>query len=112
MFEQKPLMADRRSKYYKKQVEALRESQEEAIPEEPESGRAMVLNLAIQINLVQTQEMIGAKRDFLFKFIEQEVAALRHQVAQEQNYESKILRRLVEMQGLLLKRKPFKRGSY
>ena len=33
--------------------------------------------------------MIGAKRDFFFKFIEQEVAALRYQVAQELNYESK-----------------------
>ena len=43
LLEQKTLMADRRSKYYKQQVEALREAQKEAIPEEPESTRAMVL---------------------------------------------------------------------
>ena len=60
-------MADRRSKYYKKQVEALRESQEEAIPEEPESGRAMVLNLSIRTNETQTQEMIGEKKRFLLQ---------------------------------------------
>ena len=64
LFEQKTLMSDRRTKYYKQQVLALREAQEEAIPEEPESGRDMVLNLSIRINEVQTQEMIGAKRDF------------------------------------------------
>ena len=81
-------MADRRSKYYEQQVLALREAQEEAIAEEPESGKAMVLNLSIQIDKAQTQEMIGAKRYFFFKFIEQEVAALRYQVAQEQNHGS------------------------
>ena len=59
------------------------------IPEEPETGKAMVLNLSIRINKAQTQEMIGAKRDFFFKFIEKEVAALRYQEAQEHNYEQK-----------------------
>ena len=49
----------------------------------------MVLNLSIRINEAQTQEMIGAKRDFFFKFIEKEVAELRYQVAQEHNYEQK-----------------------
>ena len=49
----------------------------------------MVLNLSIRINEAQTQEMIGAKRDFFFKFIDKEVAALRYQVAQECNYEQK-----------------------
>ena len=34
-------------------------------------------------------KMIGVKRDFFFKFIEKEVAALRYQVAQERNYEQK-----------------------
>ena len=34
LFEQKNLMADRRYKYYEQQLEALREIQEEAIPEE------------------------------------------------------------------------------
>ena len=43
----------------------------------------MVLNLSITINEAQTQEMIGAKRDFFFKFIKKDVAALRYQVAQE-----------------------------
>ena len=32
------------------------------------------------INEAQTQEMIGAKRDFFFKFIEKEVVALRYKV--------------------------------
>ena len=49
----------------------------------------MVLNLSIRINEAQTQKVIGAKRDFFFKFIEQEVIALRYQVAQERNYETK-----------------------
>ena len=64
-------MSDRRAKYYQQQVIALREAQEEAIAEEP------------------AKEMIGAKRDFYFKFIEQEVIALRYQVAQERNYKVK-----------------------
>ena len=63
LFEQKTLMSDRRTKYYKQQVLALREAQEEAIPEEPESGRDMALNLSIRINKAQPQEMIGAKHD-------------------------------------------------
>ena len=64
LFEQKILMADRRSKYYEQQVLALREAQEEAIPEEPESEWAIVLNLSIRIDKAQTQEMIGSKCDF------------------------------------------------
>ena len=67
LFEQKSLIADRRSKYYEQQVLALREAQEEAPPENPESGRDMVLNISIRINEAQTQEMIGAKRDFFFQ---------------------------------------------
>ena len=51
-------MNDRRAKYYEQQVLALREAQEGAIPEEPESGRDMVLNLSIRINEARTQEMI------------------------------------------------------
>jgi len=50
LFEQKTLMADRRSKYYEHQVEVLQKAQEEAIPEEPVSGRDMVLDLSIRIN--------------------------------------------------------------
>ena len=63
LFEQKTLMADRRSKYYEEQVEAFIEAQEEAIPEERESGRVVVLNLSIRENEAQTQEMIGAERE-------------------------------------------------
>ena len=82
LFEQKTLMSDRRAKCYEQQVLALREAQEEAIPEEPESGRDMVLNLAIRINKAETREMIETKCDFFFKFIEQEVIAMRYQMAQ------------------------------
>ena len=89
LFEQKTLMVDRRSKYYEEQVQALREAKEEAVKGEPENGRAMVLNLSIRINEAQTQEMIGAKIDFFFNFIEKEVAALRYQIAQERNYDQK-----------------------
>ena len=49
----------------------------------------MVLNLAIRINKAETREMIETKCDFFFKFIEQEVIAVRYQVAQERNYETK-----------------------
>ena len=69
----------------------------------------MVLNLSIRINEAQTQEMIGAKRDFFFKFIEQEVIALRYQVAQERNYETKNPKKLVEAKGLLHIMKPLRR---
>ena len=82
-------MPERRSKYYEQQVIALKEAQDEAIAEEPATGRDMVLNLSVRINEAQTLEMIGAKRDFYLKFIEQEVIALRYQVAQERNYETK-----------------------
>ena len=41
----------------------MREAQEKAIPEERESGRAIVLNLSIRENEAQTKEMIGAKRE-------------------------------------------------
>ena len=109
LFEQKSLIADRRSKYYEQQVLALREAQEEASPENPESGRDMVLNISIRINETQTQEMIGAKRDFFFKFIEQEVSVLMYQVAQEQIISQKIIRELVEVKGLSLRRKPLKK---
>ena len=50
LFEQKTLMSDRRAKYHKQQVVALREAQEEAIAEEPATGRDMVLNLSVRIN--------------------------------------------------------------
>ena len=73
LFEQKTLMSDRRAKYYEQQVVALREAQEEAIAEEPATGRDMVLNLSVRINKAQTKEMTRVKRDFYFKFIEQEV---------------------------------------
>ena len=76
-------MPERRSKYYEQQVIALKEAQE------PATRRDMVLNLSVCINEAQTMEMIGAKRDFYLKFIEQEVIALRYQVAQERNYETK-----------------------
>ena len=66
LFEQKTLMSDRRAKYYEQQVIALREAQDEAIPEGPATGRETVLNLSICINEAQTQEMIGAKREFTF----------------------------------------------
>ena len=49
----------------------------------------MVLNLSVRINEAQTKEMVGAKREFYFKFIEQKVVALRYQVAQERNIEVK-----------------------
>ena len=52
LFEQKTLMADRRSKYYEQQVEALREAQDEAVPQVPENGREMVLNLSVRKNEV------------------------------------------------------------
>lgn len=86
LFEQKTLMPDRRSKYYEQQVVALREAQEEAIAKEPSTGRDMVFNLYVRINEAQTKEMVGAKREFYFKFIEHDVVALRYQVAQERNY--------------------------
>ena len=38
-------------------------------------------------------EMVGAKRDFYLKVIEQEVIALRYQVAQERNYETKSVKK-------------------
>ena len=55
LFEQKTLMVDRHSKYYEEQVKALREAQEEAVEGEPESCRAMVLNLSIRINEAQAK---------------------------------------------------------
>ena len=76
LLEQKTLMPDRRSKYYEQQVIALKEAQDEAIAEESATGRDMVLNLSVRLNEAQTLEMIGAKRDFYLKFIEQEVIAL------------------------------------
>ena len=42
--------------------------------------------------------MIGAKRDFFFKFIEKEVAALRYHVAQERNHEQKNSKKTVGSQ--------------
>ena len=59
------------------------------IPEEPATDRDMVLNLSVRINETQTQEIIRAKRDLYFKFIEQQVIVLRYQVGQERNYETK-----------------------
>ena len=45
LFEQKCLIAERRSKYYELQVQALQENMDEAVPEALENGREMVLNL-------------------------------------------------------------------
>ena len=59
LFEQKTIMVDRRSKYYEQQVQALREAQDEVVPEAPGSGREMVLNLSVRINEIQAQEMIS-----------------------------------------------------
>ena len=90
LFEQKTLMSDHRAKYCEQEVIALREAHEEAIAEETATGRDMVLNLSVRINEAQTKEMIGAKRDFYFKFIEQEVIALRYPVVPgERNSEKK-----------------------
>ena len=39
LFEHKCLMADRQSKYYELQVQAMREARDEVVPEVPENGR-------------------------------------------------------------------------
>ena len=57
-FEQKTLMADRRSKYYEQRVQALRKAQDEVVPAAPGSGRERVLNLSVRINEVQAKEII------------------------------------------------------
>ena len=82
-------MADWRSKHYKQQVQALREAQEEVVPEAPLNGRAMALDLSVRINEDQAQDMIEAKRSFFFSFIEKEFAALRYQLAQKRNFDKK-----------------------
>ena len=38
---------------------------------------------------MKPKHMIGVKRDFFFKSIEQEVVALIYKVAQERNYDTK-----------------------